>query len=326
MIERIGIRRAAVAALLACFAAVPSAYSQGAPAADEAKPGRAGSTVTRDGSRFTWSESNDGVKVEVMVEGLVEPNEDYSDVASIPTDGRFTVEDNRGAVARRYRVVRGAGGGLARTYTVGGRERAPDAEAQEWLRRVMLEAVRQGGLFAEERAQKLLRERGGRGLSEELTHLRGDHVRRLYFEALITSRDLDDATLAEALGSLGIVSDYERAQLLIKASDSLLGRDKLVPVYFEAVGKIKSDYEHRRVLSALIRRGGLSPDALVAAIRSVAGVRSDYEKATWLIQVARLKHGDERVRAAFAEALRGIGSEYERGRVERAAACRAGAN
>lgn len=326
MIKRIQIRRAAVAALLACFAAAPSAYSQDARGAGEEKPGKPAAAVTRDSSRFTWIESNDGVRVEVMVEGLIEPNEDYTDVASIPTDGRFTVEDNRAGVARRYRVVRGAGGELARTYTVGGRERAPDAEGQEWLRRVMLEAVRQGGLFAKERAQKILRERGPRGLSEELTHLRGDHVRRLYFEALITSSDLDDATLAEALGSLRIGSDYERAQLLIKASDSLLGRDKLVPAYFEAVGKIGSDYEHRRVLSALIRKGGLSPDALVAAIRSVAGVRSDYEKATWLIQVARLKHGDERVRAAFAEALRGIGSEHERGRVERAAAGRAGAN
>jgi hypothetical protein len=326
MINRIGIRRAAVSALLACSAAFSPAYSQDAQGTGEGKPGKTGATVTRDGSRFAWIETNDGVKIEVTVEGRVEPNDDYTDVASIPTDGRFTVEDNRTGVARRYRVERGAGGGLARTYTVGGRERAPDAEAQEWVRRVMLEAVRQGGLFAQERAQKILRERGARGLSEELTHLRGDHVRRLYFEALITSRDLDDATLAEALGSLRIGSDYERAQLLIKAADSLLGRDKLVPVYFEAVGKIGSDYEHRRVLSALIRKGGLSADALVAAIRSVAGVGSDYEKATWLIQVARLKHSDERVRAAFAEALRGIGSEYERGRVERAAAGRAGAN
>ena len=320
MIKRSLISLSAFAALLACAAAPCLAQKKGQQEVRSVHETTDGGEVTRSNSRFTWIESNDGIKVEVKVEGKIEMNDDFSDVASIPTDGRFTIEDNRSGVMRRYRVERGAGGELSRIYSVGGRERALDAEGRAWLNRVMLEAVRQGGLFAKQRAQQILRERGARGLSEELAHVRGDYVRRLYFEALVTSGNLDDATLADALRSLRIASDYERAQFLIKAADLALGREKLVPVYFEAVAKIDSDYEHRRVLSAVIKRPDLKRDALVAAIRSVASVESDYEKATFLIQVARLggHDGDERVRAAFADAVRTITSDYERGRVEKA--------
>lgn len=71
----------------------------------------------------------------------------------------------------------------------------------------------------------------------------------------------------------------------------------------------------------MIERNLMSQPA-TAAIRSVVGVESDYEKATVLIQVARLNPDDERVRATFADAVRSIGSDYERGRVECAAARR----
>ncbi|MCA1615767.1 MAG: hypothetical protein LC800_17035 [Acidobacteria bacterium] len=317
MIKRKLITLSAAAALLACAAAPCAAQKRGRQEVRSVHETTKGDgEVTRGNSQLTWIEQNDGIKIEFKVEGKIEMNEDYTDVASIPTDGRLTVEDNRSGVMRRYRVERGAGGGLQRVYSVEGRERALDAEGHEWLRRVMLQAVRQGGLFARERAQKILRARGARGLSEELAHVRGDYVRRIYFEALVASGDLDEAALADALRSLRIGSDYERAQFLIKAADVSLGREKLVPVYFEAVGKIESDYEHRRVLSAIVKRPNLSRDALVAAIRSSAGVESDYEKATFLIQVARLSPDDGRVRAAFADAARTIGSDYERGRVE----------
>ena len=326
MIKRSLITLSAAAALLAGAAATCIAQQTGRQEIRSVHETTDGGEVTRGNSRITWIESNDGIKVEVKVEGKVVLNDDYTDVASIPTDGRFTIEDNRDGVARRYRVERGAGGELRRTYTVGGAERALDPEGRAWLNRVMLQAVRQGGLFAKERAQRILRERGARGLSEELSHVKGDYVRRIYFEALVTSGDLDDSTLSHALRSLSIGSDYERAQFLIKAADATLGREKLVPVYFEAVAKINSDYEHRRVLSAVIKRSNLGRDALAAAVRSAAGIESDYEKATFLIAVARLNPDDERVRAAFADAVRTIGSDYERGRVEKAAARRAPGN
>jgi hypothetical protein len=274
------------------------------------------------GSRFSWVHTDDRISVKVTVENKVVFADDYSDVRDIPSDGRLVIEDNRTpGVDRRYRVERGAGGELRRTYRVNGAEREFDAGGREWLRRTLLEAVRQGGLEARPRAQRILRERGARALAEELTHVRGDYVRRIYFEELLGAPGLDDATLAAGLRNASNISgDYERAQLLVRVADAFLKADRLVPAYFEAVGRITSDYERRRVLSSILRREGLSAVALAAAVRAAAGISSDYEKATVLIQVARLNPSDARVRAAFAEAVRTISSDYERGRVEKVAA------
>ena len=300
--------------------------------AQESKPAKARRATeekkSETNSRWMWTHTDDGRGVKVAVENKVVFADDYSDVREIPSDGRLIIEDNRaGGLDRGYRVERGADGGLLRTYRVNGAERALDAEGREWLRRVMLEAVRQGGLDARPRAQRILRERGARGLAEELTHMRGDYVRRIYFEELMNAPGLDEQTLADALRNASrISSDYERAQLLIRVDDAFLAKDRLVPAYFEAVGRITSDYERRRVLSNALKRDGLSSDALVAVVRAAARISSDYEKATVLIQIARLNPTDARVRGAFAEAVRTITSDYERGRVEKVAARSGAAN
>lgn len=279
-------------------------------------------------SRFQWTHDEGDRRVRVTVDNKVVFADDYSDVRDIGDDGRLIVEDRReGEAERRYRVERGAGGGLVRKYSANGDERELDGEGREWLRRTLLEAVRRGGLNAKARAQAVLRDGGPRALAEEIKHLRGDYTRRIYFEELLGAPALDDSTLADALrNSSNISSDYERAQLLVRVADKFLSKDRFVPDYFEAVGRISSDYERRRVLSNAIRREGLSNAALAAAVRASARISSDYEKAAFLIQVARLDAGDERVRAAFAEVLRSISSDYERGRVERVAARRGPSN
>lgn len=283
---------------------------------------------SENSSRFQWTHDDGDRRVRVTVDNKVVFADDYSDVRDIEDDGRLIIEDGRNDGAeRRYRVERGAGGGLVRKYWVNGGERELDGEGREWLRRTLLEAVRRGGLDAKARAQAVLRGGGPRALAEEIKHLRGDYTLRVYFAELLGAPGLDDTTLADALrNSSNISSDYERAQLLVRVADKFLSKERLVPAYFEAVARIGSDYERRRVLSNAVRREGLSGAALAAAVRAAARISSDYEKAAFLIQVARLNASDERVGAAFADVLRTISSDYERGRVERVAARRGPSN
>lgn len=270
-------------------------------------------------SRYQWTHEDDDRRVRVTVDNKVVFADDYSDVREVAEDARLIIEDARkGESERRYRVEHGAGGALVRKYWVGGAERELDGEGREWVRRTLLEAVRRGGLHARERARAILRDGGPRALSEEISHLRGDHTLRIYFEELLGAPGLDEAALADALrGASRVAGDYERAQLLVRTADAFLTKERLVPAYFEAAARIKSDYELRRVLSNAVRRESLGAAALAAAVRAAAGIGSDYEKAAFLTQVARLNPRDERVRAAFAEVLGTISSDYERGRVER---------
>ncbi len=262
---------------------------------------------------WTWNNSDDGRKIEVKVENKVEFNDDYSDVSAIPDDGALRIHDSRGPRTFRLTITRGTAGELLRVYAVDGQSRSFDAEGRTWLRAVLLQAVREGGLDARNRAQRILKQRGVRGLTEELTYLKGDYVRRLYFEELlqapgISSQDLK-AAIRNASNTIG--SDYERAQMLLQVAPVFLSNKNLIPDYFEATSRTKSSYEHARVLAGALKRTDLSKDALIAIAQSAAAIESDYEKASLLIKGADRYQGDLSSRMEWLHAVRTIGSDYE---------------
>ena len=268
-------------------------------------------------SNWTWNISDDGKKIEVKVENKVEFNDDYSDVAAIPDDGALRIYDSRGAYKFRLVVTRGPDGELRRDYSVDGQSRAFDAQGKAWLRDVLLQAVREGGLDAPERVQRILKQRGTRGLIAEMAYIKGDYVRRIYFAALLQAPGVSNGDLRSALSnaSQSIKSDYERAQLLLQVGKVFLTNRVLLPEYFAALARFESSYEHSRVLTAALMRDDLGTEALAALAQSAAKVESDYEKATFLMKAASRYQGDERLRAEWSSAVGTVGSDYEHHRV-----------
>jgi hypothetical protein len=61
----------------------------------------------------------------------------------------------------------------------------------------------------------------------------------------------------------------------------------------------------------------ISAEALADLVASAAPIKSDYEKATFLLEAMKHYRSDARLRTAFMETARTIGSEYERGRVQK---------
>jgi hypothetical protein len=272
-------------------------------------------------SNWTWNNSDDGRKIEVKVENKVEFNDDYSDVTSIADDGALRIYDSRGSHTFRLAITRGAGAELRRDYSVDGQRRSFDAEGRAWLRAVLLQAVREGGLDARNRVQRILKQRGVRGLIEELGYVKGDYVRRIYFEELLQAPGVSNQDLKNGLrnASNSIKSDYERAQMLLQVAKVFLVNKDLTPEYFEAVSKIGSAYEHARVLSGALTRDDLSKEALEALALSARGINSDYEKASLLIKAAGRYQSDERLRTGWLNAARTIDSDYEHHRALSAA-------
>jgi hypothetical protein len=265
-----------------------------------------------DRSNWAWNNSDGPKKIEVKVENKVDFNEDYSDVAAIPYDGSLRIYDSRGAHTLRLMITPGPNGAVQHDYWVDGQVRRFDAEARTWLRSVLLEAVRQG-LDARNRVERILRQRGTRGLIEEIALLKGDYPRRIYFEALLQSKDVTNQDLKTALhnASTSITGDYERAQLLIEVARPILAKRELTADYFGAVRKIDSAYEHGRVLAAVLKQDELSKDILSHLAQSAAGIKSDYEKASFLIKAAENYQGDSVLRTEWLNAVRTIGSDYE---------------
>jgi hypothetical protein len=272
----------------------------------------------RSESRTTsvWSHSDDGVKVEVRAEGKVEFTDDYTDVTSISEDGLFQVIDERGGEARKLRVTRGASGGLQRTFTVNGHAREFDAAAAAWLARILPEAAREGALDAEARARRILQRQGTQGVLEEIQRLRSDYARRVYFEMLVKEGNLETDALENVLrkASKLITSDFETASFLIKFAGTYLGRPSLIAPFFDATRRITSDYEHARVLFAVLKDSP-NNEVLAGLLESARHITSDYEKARFLMEAAPLYLEHKGLRAAYLETIRSITSDYERGRV-----------
>jgi hypothetical protein len=276
------------------------------------------SLQTKKGERDTWvwSHRDDGVLTEARVEGKVVFTDDYTDVLSVSEDGLFLATDERGGEARKLRVMQGADGSMQRTYYLNGRKHEFDADAKAWLSRFLLLALREGGLNAKARVQRLLRERGARGVLDEISLIKTDYARRIYFSTLIEEGKLDGATLNDALRQAArqLSSDYERATFLIETADRYLSTGELIAVLFETTGKIESDYERHRVLSSVLRK---QPDSRVLGpmLEAAKTIGSDYEKASFLIEAAPLYLSDAGLRSAFMRTVNTISSDYERGRV-----------
>jgi hypothetical protein len=263
-----------------------------------------------------WSHSDDGVKVEVRVEGEVEFTDDYADVKSISQDGLFVATDERGGETRKLRVTPNVDGTLRRSYSVDGHSREFDADARAWLSRVLADAARDGGLDAQVRARRILRERGAKGLLEEVRLLRNDYARRVYLETLIKEGNPDGALLENILrqASAQISSDYESARLLIEFAKLYLGKNRMIAPFFEAAGKITSDFERVRVLSAVLKNNP-NREVLAGMLESARSISSDYEKARFLLDAMPLYLSDASLRSPYLDAISSISSDYERGRV-----------
>ena len=86
----------------------------------------------------------------------------------------------------------------------------------------------------------------------------------------------------------------------------------------DRVAEIGGDFEHHKALTALVQRGDLPAEALVAVLQSAQDIGSDFERATLLVAIAGKYPLSGAARDAYLEATQGIGSSFERQRAEAA--------
>lgn len=242
---------------------------------------------------------------------------DDRDFVSISPSGYFIFAETSLLGGERTIELRGRSDGtIERKYTSAGREVAYEPEGAAWLREILPMLVRRTGFAADQRVARILMQFGPVGVLSEINQLSTDYVRRVYFKEFLEQAkpagSLLDQTLDQA--SRQISSDYELAELLITVGATVSPNAMDWDTYLNALSSVSSDYEHRRVLS-MVSDNGLSEDALTRLIRSSSGIRSSYEHATLLIQIAQRHRLAGDLRDAYLSAANRISSTYERGRV-----------
>lgn len=305
--------------------AAPGTQASTPGAASAAAPGQQASTskvnsqnwTTQNDGEWTWKWKENDVGLEVVLRGKVEFTDDYSDITSISPGGSLLIKDERGGVTRKIEITQSAGGGLNRSYSINGEHRPYDAEARAWFAKILFEAVRQAGFDARNRARKILNQSGSNGVLNEISEIKSDYVKRIYFDELIKSGNVDAETARRILGQVAreMSSDYEKASVLTKVAEGFLSDDGVRSEYVNTVATIRSGYERGRVLGALLKEKNLRSETLLLVLKAAEGISSDYEKAQVLVRVANVSTGDDAVRSAFVHASATLRSDYERARV-----------
>jgi hypothetical protein len=284
-----------------------------APPAPPSPPAPPPFSQSRSGEwQMNWS--NNGERMEVRASGSLTFADDLSDVKSLTDGGYLTIRHTTDGVARSVEI-RSAGGTITRSYFVGGSARPWDDEARRWLAAELPRVVRRSGLGAEGRTRQIFSAKGVDGVLDEIKLLEGDYVRRVYFGELFQVARLDAAAMTRTLvlaASL-IRSDYELAETLRASAPVAARNDASAKAYVDAAGRLKSDYEHRRVLVTLLQTDGAVATINDLALESAGSMRSDFEKGEALraaLASGRIGRGD----ALFAAVVR-MTSAYEQQRV-----------
>ena len=252
----------------------------------------------------------------VRSKGQIQFTDDDSDVKSVSPGGYLSIEERRGFTTRKYEAT-----SSERRYSVNGHPHPIDDEAKGWLTEVLPQVIRDSAIEADARVKRILKQRGPNSVLDDIAKISSDHARRIYFTELFTNGALPDDVLRRAARQMGreIASDGEKARLLIDVADAYLkdaGQKATARVeYFEAVGTIASDGEHRRVLSNALQKDGRNKETLLLALQSVSRIASDGEKARLLMEAADAPAFDASLSADFLHAVNTIASDGEHARV-----------
>jgi bla regulator protein blaR1 len=278
----------------------------------------AGTSVSEDthgtSGNLTWSSNGD--RVAVKWTGAFRLSDDDKDIAWV--EPGKTVEVSNGSWLNSTRVeIKGlASGGVEHTYYRNDIARSYEPDGLAFLAGMLQKIIRQTGFGAQSRVARFLKQGGVKAVLAEIANLQGDYARRLYYTELFKQAKLSPAEITQVAtrASQTITSDYELATLL-KAAAKQAGTDEsaLVAV-IDAASTVGSDYERHQTLSAALPDHATVKEA-AAALTVAGGIRSDYERASFLIEFARKGGLSPGTESAFFDLVHGIHSSYEQGRV-----------
>ena len=277
------------------------------------------SSHTEDDGRRNWSASWSGgpCTVDARSTGIVRFNAEATAIESISPGGYFEVNERIADNWRRLRIDSSANGQLAFVYKFNGTQQEFDPNARAWFGNFLLELERVTGFAASTRVPALLAKGGPQAVLTEIANLKVDYVRQVYFKTLFENATLPAPLLVKALDQARneISTDYSLAQVLLTIAAKYDLNDEAQRVAFlNGASKLRTDYEHSRVLIELLKRPNLSPQLVRATLDSAKTIRTDYEKSRILTTLAGLSSFDESEIATYLDFAGTITTDYEHSR------------
>ena len=166
-----------------------------------------------------------------------------------------------------------------------------DTNARTWFSHFVLGLERVTGFAVKTRVPALLVRGGPQAVLDEISQLKSDYVRQLYFTTLFENATLPAPLLVKALDQARteISTDYSLAQVLLTIAHKYdLNEEAQRVAFLNGASKLRTDYEHSRVLIELLKRPNLSPQLVRSTLNSAKTIATDYEKSRILTTLAGL--------------------------------------
>ncbi|MCA1586845.1 MAG: hypothetical protein LC791_19430, partial [Acidobacteria bacterium] len=213
--------------------------------------------------------------------------------------------------------LRGAQNHIERRYSRNGVQGAYESEGRLWLTGALSRLVEQGGLFAEQRVERLLVKEGPDAVLSAIDRFpdENSYARRRYYEELLRQAPHTAELLSQIIVRVGRgpFGDYERGQVLTRVAESAAVTDGHRTQIAATSRSIAGDYEQKRVLMATMPE---QPAQTVAhaILAAAADLNGDHERGTLLAALAQ--RGGVTIQSAdvFLGLVRQIGNADEQRR------------
>ena len=270
--------------------------------------------ISINGKR-TYMVKNDRVDLEVEMKGDIELNEDETEVMSISRGGFLEIKEKIGGTRHHLLIEGESGGRLSRQYKLNGR-RVDFADIdREWYGDILLQIIRETGVDAERRTERILKRSGVAGVLDEVDLIESSSSKSRYLIHLFEQAKLNDDELERAarLGK-SIPSSGDKSRFLIASAENFLLSKGMERTYFDIVRGVPSSGDKTRVLIHLADEGLLeSRAAYDESIDAAAGIPSSGDRTRFLTKAAHvyLQESPE----AYFKAVAGIPSSGDKTRV-----------
>ena len=217
--------------------------------------------------------------MEVQGTGDFSLNDDETDIVDMAEDARLVLEEGNGKTRKiRYESD---GDAIERSYWVDGRRAEIDADANEWLAEALPRLMRESGVKAEQRVDRLLRQGGADRVLDEIELVNGSYTVRVYTARLVRKTDLDDLQYDRLLDAIDrIDGDYDRRTALTDIAEHEPLDDERTSRLLDIAEHIESDYELRTFAEHLVTNTDVERFATGHLIEVISSIDSDYEMRT----------------------------------------------
>lgn len=275
------------------------------------------SSMTNDDVRIIETEYG-SCRSSIRIEGDLEFSDDFTALSRMSSDAFLRMEVSRDGTRRRLEARPGAGGRPEYTWSVDGRNRPFDQEAERWMESALLDLFRTSGYMARERAAWILSQEGPEGVLGEVERMTADHAQARYLAVLLEGGGLSSAQVRRVIEVAGreIESDHSLGEVLRATAASYSFDGPTRTAFLHAARSLESDHQQGEVFRTALARGDLSEENLSVLLEAAASdIESDHQLGEILMELAGRYPLEPSLRAPFLRAAATLESDHQKGRV-----------